>query len=220
MRVPTAISAAVLLAAGLVSVATAAPASSVTASATVRVVVRPVTSAGYVRAGFTVTGEPTGQVDCSYANPSPGAVNRNIEFCSPSAEYAVACWKAAALHRVLCMRNPRTKQVVRIPRVGPFAPTAVAPVSQRAPLAMTLGTGAHCSIRDGGAWGTLQSHPSWVGTYSCDTGTAVWAAPTANHYGINESTASWTVHVAAASGVGTVVIRHVVKAWFVGTYFG
>jgi hypothetical protein len=123
-------------------------------------------------------------------------------------------------HRVLCMRNPRRMHLVRIPRSGPFASTGLAPASERAPLGMTLGNGAYCSIRDGGAWSILKSHPTWFGTYSCDNGGAVWAAPTANHQGINESSASWTVRTAPASGVGTVVLRHVVKAWFVGTFFG
>jgi hypothetical protein len=181
-------------------------------------VVRPVTSTGHVRAGFTVSGEPSGQVDCSVADPSPGAVNRNIEFCSPSAEYAIACWKAAAPHKVLCMRNPRGKRVYRIARLGAFAPTALAPHRQRAPLAMNLGDGDHCSIRDGGTGAIRQGHPQWVNTYYCVHDGVVWQKPGAAHLGVNESSASWTVVTGGATG--PLVTRHVAKAWFVGTYFG
>src|SRR3954447_3532968 len=89
--------------------------------ATVKVVVRPVTSTGHARAGFTVTAERSGRVECNVADPSPGAVSRNIEWCSPSVEYAIACWKAAtAQPRVLCMRDPRRAKLVRIPRSGRF----------------------------------------------------------------------------------------------------
>jgi hypothetical protein len=217
MRVLAVAAAAVIIAAGAATVEGSASATTTTASPTVKVVVRPVTSTGHLAAGYTLATEPTGSVDCSFADPSPGAVSRNVEFCSPSAEYAVACWKSAVAHRVLCIRNPRHKQVVRIPRTGAFAPTALAPALDRAPLGMTLGNGAYCSIRDGGAWSSLHSHPTWSGTYSCTNGSVVWAPPTSHHWGINEIDPSWTVRTAPASGVGSVVIRHVVKAWFVGT---
>jgi hypothetical protein len=216
MRVLRMAVAAILLIAGAAALE---PAAATTLAPTVRIVVRPVTSTGHVRSGFTLTYEPSGSVDCSLAEPSPGAVNKNIEFCSPSAEYAVACWKAAALHRVLCMRNPRSKTVVRIPRTGAFAPTGLAPVAQRAPLVMRLGDGDVCSIRDGGAWGSLPGHPNLSGTYSCAHDGAVWATSTAAHLGVNESNPVWTVRT-AHFGSSTLVTRHVVKAWFVGTYFG
>lgn len=218
MRVLALTAAAVALLTGT-AILDAPATAATTAPATVKVVVRPVTSAGHARDGFSVTGEPSGQVYCNYPDPSPGAVNRNIEFCSPSAEYAVACWKAAVAHRVLCMRNPRVKKLVRIPRVGAFAKTAVAPPADRAPLVMRLGDGDVCSIRDGGAWGSLPGHPYLVGTYSCQHDGAVWAGPHAAHQGVDESNPSWTVRT-AQFGSHTLVTRHVVKAWFVGTYFG
>jgi hypothetical protein len=197
-----------------------APATAATVAApTAKVIVRAVTPTGHARAGFSVSGEPSGQVFCDVAAPSPGAVNRNIEFCGPSAEYAVACWKAAAPHRVLCMRNPRRPHLVRIPRVGKFAGTAPAPADQRAPLLMKLADGDICSIRDGGAWGTLPGHPNLFGTYSCRQDGAVWAASSAAHMGVNEANAAWTVRT-AKFGSNTLVTRHVVKAWFVGTFFG
>lgn len=212
MRVPAAIGAAVLL---ISSVASFAGASAAPAP-TVKVVVRPVTSTGHPGAGYTVTGEPSGQVDCSFREPSPGAVSPNIEFCSPSFEYAIACWKAAAPHRVLCLRDPLSKHLVRIPRPASFAATGPAPLGQRAPLKIRLGDGDLCSIRDGGAWSQLPGHPNLFGTYSCAHDGAVWATAGAKHQGVNESHPSWTVRTAPFDS-HTLVTRRVTKAWFVGT---
>jgi hypothetical protein len=196
-----------------------AAAGATTLTATVRVVVRPVTSTGHVSVGFTLKTEPTGAVDCSSKEPSPGAVDINIEFCSPSAEYAIACWNAALAHRVLCVRNPRSKDVIRIPRIGAFANTSVAPAAFRAPLLMKLADGDFCSIRDGGAWGTLTGHPNLFGTYACVHAGIVWASASARHFGVNESHPVWTVQTAPA-GNHALVTRHVAKAWFVGTHSG
>jgi hypothetical protein len=219
MRIRTLAVAAALLAA-LIAVATSVTVASATTSttfpATARIVVRPVTSSGHVRTGFSVTGEPSGSVDCSFREPSPAAVSPNIEFCSPSAEYAVACWKAAVPHRVLCMRDPRTNHVVRIPRTGAFASTALAPASQRAPLAVKLFDGDFCSIRSGGAAGSLPGHPNLFITYFCVHAGAVWATMSAVHEGVNETHPGWTVQT-AHPGDHNLVTRHIVKAWFVGT---
>jgi hypothetical protein len=184
---------------------------------TVKVVVRPVTAAHHASPGYSVTGAPSGQVDCSPPPfPSPGAVSRNIEFCSPSSAYAVACWKAAARHHVLCMDNPRSRHLVRIRRTGVFAPTGLPPRAQRAPLEMRLGNGALCKIRDGGAWGQLPGHPKLFGTYFCTGNVAVWAKAD-KHWGVNESSPTWTVRTAKFTS-HHLVTRRVVKAWFVGTH--
>lgn len=187
-------------------------------SPTQRIVVRPVTTAGVARTGFVVTPEPTGSVDCTLALPSPGAVSRNIESCFPSFEYAIACWKAAAPHKVLCMRNPRLPKLVRIPRTGAFAGTPVAPARDRAPLSMVLGDGAYCTLRDGGTRSHRAGHPRWVVTYDCDNGKEIWRRPGAPHFGVNELHPSWTVIEAGPSG--PINTRHVVRAWFVGTFTG
>jgi len=202
------------------AVATAFEGPAGAATHTVRVVIRPVTSTGHVRAGFAVMDEPTGSVDCSFAEASPGAVNRNIDVCSPSAEYPIACWNAALVHHVLCMRDPRIARVVRIPRLGPFAATAVAPVAERAPLMIRLADGDICSIRDGGTSAVLRSHPAWIARYYCVLGGAVWAPAAAAHNGVNESNPIWTVRTASAAGTGRIVVRAVVRAWFVGTFNG
>jgi hypothetical protein len=190
-----------------------------TTLATHRVTIHPVTSTGHVSASFTLHAEPGQSVDCSARTPSPGAVSPNIEFCSPSAEYAIACWNAAAAQRALCIRDPRTKNVYRIPRTGTFAPTPVAPVVFRAPLMMMLTNGDVCAIRDGGAGGSLTGHPNLFQTYFClgSAGTEeVWASTSARHFGVNEAHSLWTVQTAPA-GNHALVTRHVAEAWFVAT---
>lgn len=183
-------------------------------------VVRPVTSIGQAAAGFTVQSSP-GYVTCNTANPSPGAVDPNIAVCTPSAAYAIACWKAAAAGRVLCLLDPTKPVVSSIPlRPSTFSPTPRPSFARSAPLLLKLDNGVTCRIRDGGAWNTLASHPGWVGMYGCDNSTAVWAPPTAEHLGVNESAPSWTVQVAAMTGTGSLVTRHVTDAFFVGTAAG
>lgn len=188
-------------------------------SATTRIVVRPVTSAGTPSPGVLVTSDQkAGTVDCRTPEPSPGAVSRDIEFCTPSAAYAIACWKSATPHQVLCSRDPSSGRVYALPRTGGFAATGLAGKRKRAPLTLVLGNGKRCSIRDGGAWSTLKAHPNWYGAYSCDGNAAVWSSPNATHNGIDESRSTWTVHVGSISGNGPVTIRSVRKAYFVGTH--
>lgn len=191
------------------------------APATVRVVVRPVTAGGVAAPGFHVTTKDAtnaGPVDCSKPDPSPAAVSRNIESCIPSAEYAVACWKAATPHRVLCSRDPSSDLVYSLRRSGKFAESGLQPKRLRAPLLLVLSDGTKCSIRDGGAWSQLKAHPDWYGTYYCDRHGAVWSRPNAPHDGVNESRPAWSVHTSPASGDGAVTVRTVAKAYFVGTH--
>jgi hypothetical protein len=188
--------------------------------ATARIVTRPVTQTGTPARGVLVaTDAEAGSVSCTPADPSPGAVSRNIEFCSPSSAYAIACWKSATPHRVLCSRDPSSDRVYSLRRSGSFASSGLAPKRNRAPLLLVLGNGWRCLIRDGGAWSNLQGHPNWFGTYSCNNNhDAVWSPPNAPHSGINESQATWTVHVAPISGRNSVTVRTVRKAYFVGTH--
>jgi hypothetical protein len=196
----------------------AVPSNAAATPATARIVVRPVTSAGTPAPGVLVTSDQkAGTVDCHTSEPSPGAVSRDIEFCSPSAAYAVACWKSATPQHVLCSRDPSSGRVYSLPRTGRFAATGLAGKHKRAPLALVLGNGKRCSIRDGGAWSSLKGHPNWYGTYSCDGNSAVWSPQNAPHSGVNESRSAWTVHVGSISGNGPVTIRTVRKAYFVGT---
>jgi hypothetical protein len=187
-----------------------------TVTATARTTIRPVTSTGHPAPGFVLHSEPAGSVDCTAKIPSPAAVSPNINFCSPSAEYAVACWKSAVAARALCFRNPLSKDVYRIPRTGAFASTTVAPTQFRAPLLFKIADGDFCAIRDGGALGSLPAHPSLFATYVCVKDGLVWARTTTPHFGIDESHPLWTV-ITAPAGNHRLVTRHIVRAWFVAT---
>jgi hypothetical protein len=182
------------------------------------VVVKPVTKAGAPAAGFRVKVQNSAAADCGApAQASPGAVDAGINLCSPSYLYAIACWKSARVHHAICMRNPSSHRLYRIPLSGSFAKAALAKPRLRAPLLLVLGDGTRCSIRDGGAWGQRKGHPNWAGTYSCTRHGIVWAPQNPAHYGVHESTLSWWVYTGAANGKGPLTIRYVAKAYFVGT---
>lgn len=188
-----------------------------TATATATEVVRPVTAGRQVSAGFHVH-RVSASVQCGYPSASPVSVSRNVEFCSPSAAYAIACWKAAAPKHVLCLPDPARHRLIRF-RTGKFASTK--PVSQRvlSPMLLVLADGTRCLIRDGGAWGALQGHPHLYGTYSCSRHGVVWARAKAAHSGVNETESTWTVRT-AGFGHGHLVTRRVAQADFVGTFTG
>lgn len=184
---------------------------------TVRTTVRPVTASGRVASGVTMRWQGRNvSVYCGGAYPSPGAVSRDIQECAPSAAYAVACWKSATPHRTLCMRNPRSRQLYSMRLNGRFGQTPMAKRKDRAPLLLVLNDGTLCSIRDGGAWGSLKSRPNWYGSYSCSRHGVVWSPPHAPHWGVNQSHPSWTVRTAPFNG-HRLVTRHVRRAFFVGT---
>jgi hypothetical protein len=185
-------------------------------AATVQVVVHPVTATGHPSSGYTVE-RGQGTIQCNFRDPSAGARSKNVETCSPSYEYAVACWKAAAAHHALCLRDPQSKKLTKLKTTGKFARTKIASKKDRAPLSMVLTSGTVCSIRDGGAWSSLKHHPKWYGTYSCTHEGAAWSAHNAAHWGVDESHASWTVHVAPINGHGKLVMRHIKRAYFVAT---
>jgi hypothetical protein len=204
-------------AAAATTTALASPRSAASVPATQSVTIRPVTSAGHAATGFHVKVQHSGSIDCSERFASPGAVNRNVEECSPSAAYAIACWKSATAHRALCMRNPSSHRLYSARLTSSFAATAAVKAKLRAPLLIVLTDGTRCSIRDGGAWSSLKSHPKWTGSYSCTKHGVVWSPPHAKHEGVNESAASWTVHTGSATGTGELTVRHVKRAYFVGT---
>lgn len=195
---------------------TATSAAALRATATRIIIVRPVNASGHAEPGFTITSGGPYPIDCRFPTPSVGAVSPNIEFCFPTAYDAVACWKAAAPHKALCMRDPRSHRLTRFHRKGRFAPTGLAPTDQRAPLSIVLGDGAYCEIRAGGAWSSPPGHPHLAGYYECDRDGAVWAHFDATHNGINESQPMWTVRTAHFTD-RQLVTRRVVRAYFVGT---
>lgn len=201
---------------GFAPIALAPPAAA--AGVTVKIIVRPVTTAGHAASGFTVHPQHPGYgVDCSFAGASPGALSPNIEECSPSAAYAIACWKAADAGKVLCMRDPTTHRVDEMPREGKFANTPIAKPRYRAPLVIILGDGSQCDIRDGGAWPRPKGHPNLYGAYSCAKYGVAWSYSKGRyidpHNGIDESTPTWRIRV----GEKKIVWRDIAKAYFVAT---
>lgn len=184
---------------------------------TIKVITRPVTASGHAAAGFTVHGQHGLSVDCSTADGSPGALSPDIALCYPSAAYAIACWKAAAPGKVLCVRDPSSHKVYRMGRDGKFAKTSVPKPRDRAPLLIVLGDGTRCQIRVGGAWGQPKGHPNLYGAYSCDRHGAAWLWSKGSrrdpHAGIDESGATWRIR----TGQNTIVWRDIAEAYFVAT---
>lgn len=216
MRLLGVMTAVVLLAAGSGVLGGVASATTATAAApTVKVVVRPVTAAGYPRAAFSVT-DISGTIDCSAPDASVGAVDRDIVSCYPTVYNGVACWLARVPRHVLCLQNAMQKKLARIRDTGTVAQVFPPSGTKRAPLAMVLGNGDRCQIRFSGSGPNRQGHPSWGATYECRTSGYVWATPSRSaHLGVDESAPSWTVLTGGTSGPLTV--RHVAKAFFVGT---
>jgi hypothetical protein len=187
----------------------AGPASAARAQHTKVAVVRPVHADGRPVAGYKVTREHISGFTCQ--DVSPVAVDRNIDFCGFSATYTMACWKSRN-HTVLCLRDPWTKELVRIRYSGRFAEHA-AP-AHPVPQALRLGNGNQCWIRDGGAWPIVTRHPKWFGAYGCDRGDVFGRGD-----GIQQRFHPWRVHlVVNAGGPHQRISDHrVSKAFFVGT---
>jgi hypothetical protein len=194
------------------------PSSTVPAPRTRQVVIRPVTAAGHVAAGFTLAPPRADDgVDCGGTapgvSPSPVAVDDGIAGCSPSAAYAVACWNGSVPNTALCFRDPWLRVVAELPDQGRL-PVEKAPAVP-SPLGLTLSDGSHCMIRDGGAWDSLDGHPDAFGTYSCADGLVVWGIRRSD--GIDRSHSLWTVQVASGSGHGALRTMSVRTAYLVGT---
>jgi hypothetical protein len=177
--------------------------------ATRRVVLAPVTARGAAAAGYRVVVSNDLTVECSSSSPSPVALSRNVYDCTPSAAKTDVCWPAAAPQHALCLRNPWTPTLAEVKTSAPLRP-ARATTAPR-PLGLELSDGDHCRIRDGGAWGSPQGHPNYVGFYTCIKHQAVWGT----NIGINTSSPTWTVLVGAETG--PLVARNVVKAYYVTT---
>jgi hypothetical protein len=175
-----------------------------------RVVVRPVDASGHARPGWTVHRIKGMTVECD--GSAAAAVNDGIHACFPTAAYLPACWRSAH-HTVLCLRDARTKKLVRVRYDGKIG-RAKAP-GRPSPQDLDLAHGQRCLLRVGGAWGTLPTHPSWVGFYSCSHG-SVYGPPDGD--GVDRSTQPWTVRLWKSGTDHRVVRRSVATAYFVGTH--
>lgn len=171
-----------------------------------------VSSSGQPINGYreTTTGEPT-QVDCTLA--SPAAVADNIYTCSPSAASADVCWPAAD-RELLCMIDPWTKELHGVRASAPLP--AVSPREHPEPVALLLGDGSQCRLRNGGSWGSRTD--GYYGAYWCGAGHAVVLVKPDAADAIDRSAPVWTVKVgklgAPTESLPPPDTVEVVTAWF------
>jgi hypothetical protein len=179
-------------------------------SPTQRVVVRPVDASGHARSGWSVHRMKGLTVDCD--GSAAAALDDGIYACFPTAAYLPACWPSQH-HTVLCLRDARSDKLVRVRYRGSLG--AAAAPDQPSPQDLDLTGGQTCDLRVGGAWGTLPTHPSWVGFYSCTHG-SVYGPPSGD--GVDRAAQPWTVHVWKSGTAHQVVRRSLANAYFVGTH--
>lgn len=192
----------------------AATAPRASAPHTATVVLRPVTAEGHAAPGYRTVADTRPAIECW--GTSPVAVDDDIAFCGSSADATIACWAAAAPQHVLCLTDPYSRTLREIALTGAF-PAARAPKTP-SPQGITLGNGSRFLVRDGGAWGVVKQHPSWVGYfYERGTQAAHLVFGPAKGIGIDRSRRQWTVQVFAQDGKSAGVRRDVVRAFYVGT---
>jgi hypothetical protein len=211
MRRTAVLATVAVVAAGLLGSLPASASGVSGAAKTQRVVVRPVDSAGHARPGWTVHRAKGLTVDCRNS-AAAAAVDDGIYACFPTAAYLPACWPSQH-HTVLCLRDARTRKLVRVRYSGGLG-TATAP-DRPSPQDLDLAQGQRCSLRVGGAWGTLPTHPKWVGFYSCGHG-SVYGPPSGD--GVVRRTTPWTVRIWVSGTQHRVVRRSVATAYYVGTH--
>lgn len=174
------------------------------------VVVRPVDADGHARTGWSVHRMKGLKADCD--GSAPAAVSDGIYECFPSAAYLPACWPSRH-QTVLCLRDAREQKLVRVRYRGTL--DAVTAPRRPSPQDLDLAGGRACDLRVGGAWGTLPTHPNWVGFYSCGHGSVYGPA---SGDGVDRKAEPWTVHVWLSGTKHHVVRRAVATAYFVGTH--
>ncbi|MGC4112348.1 MAG: hypothetical protein QM747_18400 [Nocardioides sp.] len=111
------------------------------------------------------------------------------------------------------MRDARVHKLVRVRYRGTLG--AVTAPSTPSPLDLDLANGQACSVRVGGAWGTIPTHPKWVGFYSCTHG-SVYGPPAGD--GVDRGSQPWTVRLWRSGTKDSVVRRSVATAYVVGTH--
>ncbi|MCK9894202.1 hypothetical protein [Frankia sp. AgB32] len=167
------------------------------AAVTRQVTLAPVDQRGQVTSGWSVDerdDDPDSPIDCgdtSQAYPSPAGVSGDIYYCSPSAAGADACWPTPRPRRMLCLHDPFATTLSALTATALVA--KVPPAGNPVPLGLRLADGDRCRLRDGGAWGSPENHPDYVGYYSCGQGGIVWARPDSPAGGIDRTTSRWTV---------------------------
>ena len=179
-------------------------------AATAIVKLAPVNTSYHALPGWSVKPE-AGLLDCNIQQPSPSAVTGNIYSCGPTAASADACWPSPAAFVMLCLPDPWNRQLTQQQATTTVHP--VAPAPRPDPIGLELSDGDHCRLRNGGAWGTPQQHPDWVGWYSCQKRQAIWGPRDTS--GIDRSSTHWTVQ--AGNETGPLSTLTVTKAYFLTT---
>jgi hypothetical protein len=175
-----------------------------------------VTTDGRPAPGYHVApGDYPDALSCP-ALPSPASTSPGIYWCQPSAAYAIACWvdgTATADHTMLCLRDPLSRQLVRLRYGGNLA--AVGAAVTPAPMALVLADGTACQLRDGGAWAQPTGRPDLFGRYFCGATVVVWGPRDGD--GITHTATGWTVLTGDPAGTGVVRTQPVAKAIYVGS---
>jgi hypothetical protein len=143
------------------------------------------------------------------------AVDDDIRFCGDSASNTAACWRAADRTHVLCLSDPYSHTLRRVPLTGSFS--TVAANAHPIPQALTIDGGVRYLVRNGGAWGSVREHPSWIGYYTQRSTFLTNVYGPAGGTGIDTASARWSVEVFPASGAGAGQRHRVVAAYEVGT---
>jgi hypothetical protein len=175
-----------------------------------RAVVRPVDASGHARPGWTVHRARGLTVQCD--GSASAAVDDGIYACFPTAAYLPACWPSGH-HTVLCLRDARSRKLVRVQYSGSLGRATAS--DRPSPQDLDLAHGEGCSLRVGGAWDTLPTHPNWLGFYSCAHG-SVYGPQRGD--GVDRSTQPWTVRIWKSGTKHRVLHRSVAAAYFVGTH--
>ena len=182
------------------------------------VVLRPFKTDGSPADGWSATGNLSnvGEVDCSYPERSPSSKSPGIQFCSPSAASADACYFAPNQTSGLCLQDPFSRNVARVTANGSIT-YGIAPPKEPTPIGIELDDGSKCRLRNGGSWSGQDQNPSYVGYFGClgSRTRIVWADPASKGDGINRSATGWTVTVGDEHSA--LETRRVTTAYFVGT---
>ncbi|WP_242419724.1 hypothetical protein, partial [Frankia sp. CpI1-P] len=111
---------------------------------------------------------------------------------------ADACWPTPQARRMLCLRDPYSATLTALTAQSLVA--RVSPPRNPVPFGLVLANGDRCRLRDGGAWGSPENHPGYVGYYSCGPRDIVWASQNSPTGGIDRTSRRWTVLVGDVTG--------------------
>jgi hypothetical protein len=147
-----------------------------------------VTAAGDPAPGYVVEQNASPVSDCS-ASPAGGV---GVVWCSPSAADADVCWVGRDRLTLYCGLSPWERRLSTARADQPVG--RVQPVRDPQPWGLILADGAHCTMRNGGAWGGRSD--GLTGAYSCDRPSEYVLVGTDQHdTAVDKHGVRWTVRV-------------------------